>query len=52
LAGGYAIDVTRNVALVFAGVGVLLILIPLAFSLTALGNADRYLPLEAQAARR
>jgi len=44
LAGGYLIQRTHDVALVFAGVGVLLFLIPLAFSLTALGRADQYLP--------
>ena len=44
LAGGYLIQRTGNVALVFAGIGVLLFLIPLAFSFTALGRADSYLP--------
>jgi len=44
LAGGYLIDRTHNVALVFAGVGVLLFVLPLIFAFTALGRADRYLP--------
>jgi MFS family permease len=44
IAGGILIERTHNVALVFGGMGVLLFLIPLAFSLTALGHADRYLP--------
>ena len=51
LAGGYLIAVTHNVALVFGGVGVLLIIIPLAFSRTSLGHADQYLPPEARASR-
>ena len=44
IAGGILIERTHNVALVFGGMGVVLFLIPLAFSLTALGHADRYLP--------
>ena len=44
LAGGYLIQQTHNVALVFEGMGVLLFMIPLAFAFTALGRADRYLP--------
>jgi MFS family permease len=44
IAGGILIERTHNVALVFGGIGVLLFLIPLAFSLTPLGHADRYLP--------
>lgn len=44
--GGYAIQRTGNVALVFAAIGVLTVLIPLAFSFTALGHADRYIPAE------
>lgn len=46
LLGGYLIEQTHNVVLVFQGIGVLLFLIPLGFSLTALGHADRYLPPE------
>ena len=44
LLGGYLIERTHNVALVFAGVGVLLFALPLIFAFTALGRADRYLP--------
>jgi len=44
LAGGYLIQQTHNVALVFEGMGMLLFMIPLAFAFTALGRADRYLP--------
>ena len=44
IAGGILIERTHNVALVFGGMAVVLFLIPLAFSLTALGHADRYLP--------
>jgi uncharacterized BrkB/YihY/UPF0761 family membrane protein len=44
LAGAFLIERTHNIALVYGGIGVLLILIPLAFSFTALGHADRYLP--------
>lgn len=44
LAGGYAIQRTGNVALVYAAIGVLTVLIPFAFSFTALGHADRYIP--------
>lgn len=51
LAGGYLIQQTHNVSLVFQGIGVLLFVIPLAFSFTALGRADRYLPPEARARR-
>ncbi|HVH63161.1 MAG TPA: MFS transporter, partial [Candidatus Dormibacteraeota bacterium] len=51
LAGGYLIQQTHNVSLVFQGIGVLLFVIPIAFSLTALGRADRYLPPEAKARR-
>ncbi len=43
LAGGYAIERTHNVALVYAVIGVLTFLIPLAFSFTPLGHADRYI---------
>jgi hypothetical protein len=44
LAGGYAIERTHNVSLVYAAIGVLDFLIPLAFAFTALGHADRYIP--------
>ncbi len=43
LLGGYAISWTRNVALVYGVIGVLIFLIPFAFSFTALGHADRYI---------
>ena len=44
LLGGYTIQATHNVALVYLGIGVLTFLIPLVFAFTALGHADRYLP--------
>jgi MFS family permease len=44
LLGGFAISWTQNVALVYGVIGVLIFLIPFAFSFTALGHADRYLP--------
>jgi len=46
LLGGFAISSTQNVALVYGVIGVLIFLIPLAFSFTALGHADRYVPKE------
>jgi MFS family permease len=46
LAGGFAIEQTKNVALVYGVIGVLSFLIPLAFFFTALGHAERYLPRE------
>lgn len=46
LLGGLAIQRTGNVALVYAVIGVLTVLIPLAFSFTALGHASRYIPPE------
>jgi len=48
--GGYAIERTGNVALVYAVIGVLTFLIPLGFSFTALGHAERYIPQAAVAA--
>ncbi len=42
--GGLAIEWTKNVVLVYAVSGTLVFLIPLVFSFTALGHADRYLP--------
>lgn len=47
--GGYAIERTGNVALVYAVIGVLTFLIPLGFSFTALGHAERYIPQAAGA---
>jgi len=44
LLGGFAISWTQNVALVYGVIGVLIFLIPFAFSFTALGHADRYIP--------
>ncbi len=44
LLGGYAIERTGNVALVYAVIGALTVLIPLGFSFTALGHAERYMP--------
>ena len=46
LLGGFAITWTQNVALVYAVIGVLTFLIPFAFSFTALGHAERYIPAE------
>lgn len=42
--GGLLIERTGNVVLVYAGIGALTFLIPLAFAFTALGRAERYLP--------
>lgn len=44
LLGAAAIERTGNVTLVFAAIGGLVILIPLVFSFTALGHAERYIP--------
>lgn len=44
LLGGYLIQATHNVALVYFAIGALTFLVPLIFSFTALGHADRYLP--------
>ena len=44
LAGGEAIQWTGNVVLVYAVVGIMTMIIPATFSLTALGHAERYLP--------
>ena len=41
--GGLLISLTHNVALVYAGIGVLVMLIPLCFAFTPLGHAERYL---------
>jgi MFS family permease len=46
LLGGLAIQKTHNVVLVYAVIGALNFLIPLAFSFTALGHAERYIPKE------
>ena len=42
--GGLAIEWTANVALVYGVIGVSVFLVALAFSFTALGEAERYLP--------
>jgi len=44
LLGGFAVQATGNVALVYAVIGVITFVIPVAFSFTALGHADRYVP--------
>jgi RsiW-degrading membrane proteinase PrsW (M82 family) len=44
--GGLAIQETHNVVLVYAVIGVLSFLIPVGFSFTALGHAERYIPQE------
>jgi MFS family permease len=46
LAGGYAIQRTHNISLVFSVIGVVVFLMPVIFSFTALGRAERYLPDE------
>jgi MFS family permease len=43
LAGGWAVERTGNVALVYGVIGALVALLALAFSLGPLGHADRYL---------
>ena len=48
LLGGFLIQRTGNVALIYGAIGVITTLIPLAFSFTALGHADRYLPAKAE----
>jgi MFS family permease len=44
LVGGYAIERTGDVALVYAAIGALIFLVAFGFSFTALGHAERYLP--------
>jgi hypothetical protein len=44
LAGGWAVERTGSVALVYAVSGALVALLALAFSFGPLGHADRYLP--------
>ncbi len=44
LLGGFAISWTKNVALVYGVIGILIFLIPFCFSFTPLGHADRYIP--------
>lgn len=42
--GGLAIQLTHNVALIYAACGTLILLVAIAFVFTALAHADRYLP--------
>ena len=42
--GGLAVEWTGNVALVYGAIGALVFLVAFAFSFTALGHAERYLP--------
>jgi MFS family permease len=42
--GGVAIQLTQDVALVYRAIGIMIFLAALAFSFTALGHAERYLP--------
>ncbi|HJZ46737.1 MAG TPA: MFS transporter [Roseiflexaceae bacterium] len=44
LLGGLAISWTGDVALIYAIIGVLTVIIPLLFALTPLGHAERYMP--------
>jgi MFS family permease len=44
LLGGLVIERSGDVALVYGFIGALVFLIPLGFSLTALGHAERYIP--------
>jgi MFS family permease len=44
LAGGWAVERTGNVALVYGVIGALVALLALAFSFGPVGHADRYLP--------
>ena len=46
LLGGLAIEWTQNVALIYGVIGLLVFLVAVAFSFTALGRAERYLPQE------
>jgi MFS family permease len=43
--GGLAIGWTHNIALVYCAIGVIYFLIPCAFAFTALGHAEKYVPL-------
>ena len=44
LAGGFAIQATHNVSLVYFAIGAVTLVIPLVFALTPLGRAEDYLP--------
>ncbi|GHO91238.1 MFS transporter [Reticulibacter mediterranei] len=43
LLGGYAVGWTQNIVLVYAVIGIVMFLIPLCFSFTALGRANDYI---------
>lgn len=43
LAGGFAIQRTGNIALVFSAIGVIVFVLPILFSFSPLGHAERYL---------
>ena len=43
-AGGVLVDRTQNISLVYAIIGFLVLLIPIAFAFTPLGHAEDYLP--------
>jgi len=47
--GGFAIEKTGDVALVYLVIGIIVFLIPLCFWFTPLGRADRYLPQQEEA---
>lgn len=47
--GGAIVESTKDVALVYRAIGVLVILIPLAFAFTPLGRAEDYLPKKEEA---
>jgi hypothetical protein len=48
LLGGYAVGWTKNIVLVYAVIGIVMFIIPLCFSFTALGRANDYIkqPME------
>lgn len=48
LLGGWLIEQTGNVTLIYAGIGVLTMIIPGLFALTPLGRAEQYLPAQAE----
>jgi MFS family permease len=52
LAGGFIIERTHDIGAVYSGIGVLVFVIPLVFSFTALGRAERYLPQTREAGER
>jgi MFS family permease len=51
LLGGLAIEWTQNVALVYGAIGLLVFLVAVSFSFTALGRAEYYLPQEKDSGR-